>query len=106
MKVKNLEGSSEQFPSPVCKCSTWIEHWENNRIWKDGKKYLAGYCRKCGKEVEHKHLNGAHVIKVGSEDKKRYIIPLCDSCHGMTNAEFDVKEEDLVSANCSCCKKE
>ena len=70
MKVKNLEGSSEQFPSPACKYSTWIEHCENSRIWKDGNKYLTGYCRKCGKEFEHKHLNGAHVLKVDSEDKK------------------------------------
>lgn len=105
MKVKNLGGSSKQFPNPVCKCETWIEHWENNRLWPNGKAYSAVFCRKCGKRFEHKYLNGAHVIKVDSTDQQRYIVPLCDRCHGEINAIFDVDKIDLVSANCSNCKK-
>ena len=103
MKVKNLNGTSENNPSPVCNCKNWLDHWENNRVWSDGKKYRAVRCRGCNKDFNHDQLNGAHVIKVGSTDQNHYIIPLCDSCHGKINEEYDVDKDDLVSANCSQC---
>ena len=40
---------------------------------------------------------GGHVIKVDSEDKTRYIVPLCNTCNNSANNdEFDVDENDLV----------
>ena len=102
MKVKNLNGTSENNPKPVCNCKNWLEHWEKNKYPKGDKQ--AGWCRACRKKIEHSKLNGAHVIKVGSDDQNRYIVPLCDSCHGKANAEYEVNAVDLVSANCSLCK--
>lgn len=96
MIVKNLNGSGEQFPKPVCGCSSWIEHWNINQ----GKK--AGVCRGCG--VKTTGLVGGHVIKIDSSDRKRYIVPLCSSCNNTKNLEFEVKESDFVSANReNCC---
>lgn len=100
MKVKNLNGSGKQFPKPVCKCKTWIEHWNVNRYPKKDKK--AGFCRGCNKKTSD--LVGGHIIKIGTEDRCRYIVPLCSSCNNTENLEFEVKESDLVSANCeNCC---
>ena len=97
MKVKNLHGSSALFGQPTCQCSTWIEHWINNK----GVKPI--FCRCCGKQTTD--LVGGHVIKVSGEDKSRYIVPLCRDCNNTNNeAEFDVSESDLVSANCDKCK--
>ena len=101
MKVKNLKGSSANNPGPTCKCENWLKHWDINRYPKGDKK--AGWCRGCRMKIEHAQLNGAHVIKVDSSDKNHYIIPLCDSCHGKINEEYEVDKDDLVSANCSLC---
>ena len=96
MRVRNLNGSGEQFPNPVCTCRTWIEHWNINY----GKR--AVFCRGCGIKISS--LVGGHVIKINSSDRKRYIVPLCSSCNNTENLEFEVKESDLVSANCeNCC---
>lgn len=101
MKVKNLNGSGEQFPAPVCKCKTWIEHWDINKYPK--ADYWASRCRGCGKEIKHSELCGGHVIKVNSVDKHRYIVPLCSGCNNTANKEFDVNNSDLISANCDNC---
>ena len=94
MKVKNLKGSATTSPKPTCKCESWIEHWASNK----GFKPL--YCRSCGSSS---NLVGGHVIKVGSYDQKRYIVPICKDCNNKDNLEFDVEEKDLVSANCDNC---
>lgn len=107
MKVKNLNGSGKQFPYPKCACATWLEHWENNRKWEDGKKYMAAECRACGGKFEHDELNGGHVVKINSSDKKRYIVPLCDSCNGKDDLEFEIANSaDLVPANEAECGQE
>ena len=104
MTVRNLNGSGKQFPKPTCSCSTWLEHWENNRKWKDGKKRSAAVCRACGCKFEHSELNGGHVKKVESVEEMRYIVPLCDSCNGKDNLEFEVENSaDLVAANTNEC---
>lgn len=99
MRVRNLNGSGEQFPKPVCPCLTWIEHWNINKYPKQDKK--AGFCRGC--KAKTSDLVGGHVIKINSSDRKRYIVPLCSSCNNTKNLEFEVKESDLVSANCDKC---
>jgi len=101
MKVKNLNNSSKLFPKPSCSCNSWISHWDINKYPK--KEKWAGWCRGCGKSFSHSELCGGHVIKVGSIDKSRYIIPLCSSCNAKEDAIFEVKEEDLVTANCDFC---
>lgn len=102
--VKNLKKSGRNFPSPICKCETWIAHWDINK-YPDGKK-VAGWCRGCGKKIDHSKLCGGHVIKVNSMDECKYIIPLCSSCNGKDDVSFEVEESDLVSANCSKCVSE
>ena len=102
MKVKNLQGSGENFPKPTCKCASWIAHWNINKY--PNRDKIAGYCRGCGKKLSNSDLLGGHVIKTNpSYDVSRYIIPLCSSCNGKDYEEFDVKEDDLISANCDNC---
>ena len=98
ISVKNLNGSGKQFSNPQC-CNSWIDHWNTNR-YPDGSK-TAGFCRGC--KVKTNELNGGHVIKVGSYDEKRYIIPLCNKCNHDYDAVFIVDDSDLVSANCDNC---
>lgn len=102
--VKNLKKSGKNFPSPRCKCKTWIEHWDINRY--PNGDYWATRCRGCGKKIDHSKLCGGHVIKVDSTDKCIYIIPLCSSCNGKEDATFEVEKSDLISANCSNCVSE
>lgn len=102
MRIKNLGGTSSNFPKPTCKCISWLDHWDKNKYTNNNK--IAGYCRGCGKKFDHKELNGAHVIKINSLDGGYYIVPLCDSCHGKVNQIYDVEEMDLVSANCTKCQ--
>lgn len=99
MKVKNLNGSGEQFPKPVCGCQSWIIHWNINRYPRKDKK--AGFCRGCGSKITN--LVGGHVVKIGVDDRCRYIVPLCSSCNNTKNMEFEAKDSDLVSANCDKC---
>ena len=75
MNVKNLNGSS-RFPKPSCGCSSWIDHWDNNSGCKRPNK-----CPGCQKPLTRNNTVGAHVIKVNSPDKDRYITPLCDECN-------------------------
>lgn len=99
--VKNLNNSSEQFPEPVCKCNSWIEHWDINKYPKNDMQ--AGWCRGCGKKFEHSELCGGHVMKKNSDDKHRYIVPLCSSCNNKKDYTFEVDTSELVSANCDNC---
>lgn len=101
IKVKNLKKSGRNFPSPTCKCKTWITHWDINRY--PNGDHWSTWCRGCGKEFDHSELCGGHVIKVNSEDEGKYIIPLCPSCNGKEDVTFEVEKSDLVSANYSKC---
>lgn len=103
MKVINANGTGKKYPEPSCKCNTWLEHWENNKIWQDGGKCIAGWCRACGEKYKHEKLNGGHVNKYLSEDKKYYIVPICDSCNAIDGLVFDVNESDLVEASSVKC---
>lgn len=66
MKVKNLHGN----PGCPC-CKSCLDHWENYTQEK------AHTCAELG--CSNKATLGGHVIKVGSEDRAHYIIPICDS---------------------------
>jgi len=86
MRVKNLNETSEK----TCSCGSWLKHWEKISGKKADKCYIIG----CDNESD---LVGGHVQKVYL-DKNHYIIPLCKSCNGMRDKEFDV-EDALISAN-------
>lgn len=102
MKVKNLNGSSSNYPKPTCKCLTWLEHWKNNRYGVSAN-YSKLNCRGCKKLLPYSKLKGGHVYKTNNSDKSIYIVPLCDDCNLKREYEFDVDSNDLVSANCSNC---
>lgn len=86
MRVKNANGTSELS----CSCGSWENHWVNV------KGEFPKLCQSllCSKDAEV----GAHVIKVGGTDQRRYIVPLCKGCNAAT-CEFSVPESKLVSAN-------
>ncbi len=86
-KVKNINGTSDN----VCKCGSWIKHWENF----SGK--TRSYCSAYGCTKKN-DLFGAHVQKTTS-DMNWYIIPLCQD-HNSAKGELEVSDSTIfVSAN-------
>ena len=95
LKVQNRGGTSTR--SPKCSvCGPWIEHWYSLK----GISFvdrLSGdtCCARCGGEAEV----GGHVIKSDSQDKKEYIIPLCNGCNVKDcGVPYEVEAEFLVPA--------
>lgn len=89
-KVKNLNGTADNKPRNGC--STWKEFWET----KTERKFGTCSCNGCLSRAEV----GAHVQKVDPNDKKWYIVSLCNSCNNSKNGEvFEVRDYDLVAAN-------
>lgn len=86
MKVRNVPGTGER----ECNCDSWIDHWERF----SGEKTNFCLASDCLAEA----TDGAHVVKVNSNDKSQYIVPLCHACNMRTD-NFDVPGEDLVPAN-------
>jgi len=87
IRVKNLKGTSELS----CKCGTWLRHWER-RTGRDAAICLVVPCK------QQSDLVGAHVIKVGSKDKNRYIVPMCQA-HNMSEQDLRVDDKALAPAN-------
>lgn len=77
-RVKNVLGSS-RFAPPTG-YSSWLDYWEKQT---GEKKSICG-----ASDCSEKGLVGAHVQKVGCNDKKWYITPLCKSCNQRTD-EFN-----------------
>jgi len=89
MKVNNINGTSQN----ICKCGSWLKHWENF-----SGQLLPKYCpeKACMKAPEV----GAHVQKGDSSDRSWYIIPLCKDHNAMTGKSLDIMDSiKLVSAN-------
>lgn len=81
--------------------STWIAFWESEkkslRYLLQSKQSSKFKCSKCEKEFEWSEFDGAHVLKVNSEDKKKYIYPLCQSCNrGHDETPFEGIESLLL----------
>ena len=89
MKVKNLIGSSDN----TCFCGSWLEHW---KIYNEGgrKNKLRCSAKDCNGLAEV----GAHVIKYNTNDRSRYIVPLCKACNCRSDV-FDIGDTPLASAN-------
>ena len=87
IKVKNMNGTSK---TPKCtEGAYWIDHWKNYKC------YSKGICSKkgCYKPVEV----GGHVIKVQSQDKTEYVVPLCKDCNNQSSdITYEVDENLLV----------
>lgn len=84
MLVKNYKGSS-RWKAPKG-YESWLDYW----------------CCQKGLTVDCFALDckgnaevGGHVVKVNSQDKGVYIVPLCDKCNKRTDA-FEVTASMLV----------
>ena len=90
VNVKNIHGTSkERYANSYPKeYNSWIDYWD------DKCSYSLHKCACCGgrKEV------GGHVIKEKCEnDRKWYIVPLCNKCNASSNEKyFEVDEGYLV----------
>jgi len=73
IKVKNIIGS-KFHPEHPKGFSSWLDYWEQET----GSKATECHACDCNNKQD---LVGAHVIKVGSSDKCRYIVPLCKKCN-------------------------
>ncbi len=86
-KVKIFNGTSDNS----CKCDSWLNHWEKF----SGLK--ADLCSEIN--CVKMEVVGTHVIKLNSDDRKCYIIPLCkEHSHLFQEIKIDNSVE-LVSAN-------
>lgn len=98
IKVKNLKGTGSNARQIT---GTWLELWEE-QTGRKAEKCLAydNYNKEkntvslCGST---KGLLGGHVKKVGKNDDRWYILPIC-STHNQTEDEYWAKPEDLVLA--------
>lgn len=89
IKVKNIHGTSkERYSTPPHGYSSWIDYWK-----KKSGFYFPDYCT-C-EDCLNKAEVGAHVIKVNSDNRKWYIVPLCSSCNHKETS-FNVDEDFLV----------
>jgi len=93
MKVHNINGTSDN----KCKCGTWKAHWENYN------ERRAGWPTYCSEKTCSKHPTvGAHVQKEVGDDKKWYVIPLCDEHNGprFHGASIEISDDtSFASAN-------
>ena len=84
IKVKNVKGSS-RWAAPDGYTS-WLDYWSKHK----GKALFCG-AKDCLGSAEV----GGHVVKVDSDDKSIYIVPLCKSCNPRTD-EYYVLESKLL----------
>lgn len=89
MLVKNLNYTGTKS----CKCASWLEHWEKASGTKAGK------C--VSEKCNQKATRGGHIIRVGSEDRNHYIIPICASCNALESVYMIPDNSFLGSANVS-----
>ncbi len=80
MKYKNINGTGGR------KCPSGFSSWLDYYMKSNGLSAMPTCARK---GCTNKATLGAHVKKVGSNDNSWHIIPLCDSCNGLTS-EFEI----------------
>lgn len=82
----NKNGTSDR----TCKCGTWKEHWMNfsNKAWP-----ITCSVKGC----TNKPTLGAHVINQSVAGEK--IIPMCNSCNGISGTFGLIGGVNLPSAN-------
>jgi len=101
VKIKNAHTLGME-PRDYTDYDSWIAYWESQRPFDrfmlqsitNPSKFC---CSKCGEEKEWSEFDGAHVLKVESTDKKKYIYPLCQSCNrGHDETPFEGIESLLL----------
>lgn len=92
--VKNLNGTSDN----QCKCGSWIKHYAQFSDFDEMKILLCSVI-----DCKNPSLIGGHVQKVNDENNHWYIVPLCKTCNGNKNHDFEIYQNDegLASANVS-----
>lgn len=96
-KIKNAHTLGME-PKDYTDFSTWIAFWESEkkplRYFLQSKQSSSKFkCSKCEEEKEWREFDGAHVLKVDSVDKKKYIYPLCQTCNrGHDETSFEAIE--------------
>jgi hypothetical protein len=91
-KIKNINGNAAN--KTVCKCGSWLEHWENY-----GGGRAPAFCIVSSPNcLERAELVGAHVQKVN--DSTWYIAPLCAKHAAVKNTELTIDDTwPLITAN-------
>ncbi len=84
MLVKNLNGTADN-KAPYGYIS-WLDFWEK----KSGKK--AHECAHC----RAKATVGAHVQKASIEDRRWFIVPLCEKCNQKPSTDVFAVYEELA----------
>ena len=101
MKVKNLNGTSENYSIPLCRCHSWIDHYEENY----GSKVRDHFCSvlHCANMGD---LVGGHVKKLDSGE--HYIVPICKSCNNKRGEELEIMTSyrPLIPAARKDCKND
>lgn len=87
-KVRSLKGTADN--KPVEGFGSWIVTWKTYK----GCDSPRCACESCDKLAE----DGAHVKKVGVNDDRWYIVPLCHE-HNECVGDFWVLEHMLMPAN-------
>jgi hypothetical protein len=91
VKVKNLHGTSDNFPWPY---SSWLDFW---RVHMDYSSFQKIYCAVHG--FPELATLGAHVIKCDDPlDKNWYIVPVCAEVNAREDC-YEVDEDLLVRVN-------
>lgn len=86
--VRNAGGTAELS----CKCGSWLKHWERGA----GKSALGCGVVACMGSAD----DGAHVRRVGSQDRSVFIVPMCHSHNLNTTDDLSIKDSvPLISAN-------
>lgn len=94
LDVCNEKGSS--LRSPKCpNCGSWKKHWEKLSRIKDPILCSNLDCCKTA-------TVGGHVVFANAKTGPKFIIPLCESCNGISSDEIYTirKGTIMVSANC------
>lgn len=83
IEVKNAHGKHKE--------TGWLDRWANARgIPNDGNIDCSNL------NCFDKAKDGGHVIKVGSDDEKVYIVPLCKSCNSPSHTVSFYVYENLL----------
>ena len=86
-KMKHLDNKGGSNLS--CLCPNWLKHYKNNK-----KGRMPSFCAdtKCSTSPN----TGAHVVKVGSSDRKWYIIPTCNGHNFGKKNIFASRDREIV----------
>lgn len=97
--VKNVNGSSTISPKPKAgEGSCWRDFWAD----KAGFTFVPNdlyTCPGCNNARKGSDFEGCHVIKVNSNDKKWYIVPMCHACNMKHGHIFLIDEDLLIAVN-------